>query len=289
MEKEIKRRKHIILDRPVLSVIVLLLFVLLVANIFSVPKNMIAWEDDSGSIWQIYDMGLALATLLAAEFVFTGVWFKGEFEGTLRGEIGAGLRLGAPLLLLDLAVFIFDRITGRGALNNVLMVLSMSLMAGIAEEIIFRSLILANFMRITKTYRGTLSAVAFSSLIFGAAHLANLASGADLLVTVMQVLATILMGFAFSGLYLTCGSIVPCMVLHFLHDVLAMLFLGINDSGAVTEAMTASSMAEEVITDALLLAMAILLLRPGNYEKIRGVWNRKWHSDKAEDLAEKTD
>lgn len=289
MEKEIKRRKHIILDRPVLSVIVLLLFVLLVANIFSVPKNMIAWEDDSGPVWQIYDMGLALATLLAAEFVFTGVWFKGEFEGTLRGEIGAGLRLGAPLLLLDLAVFIFDRITGRGALNNVLMVLSMSLMAGIVEEIIFRSLILANFMRITKTYRGTLSAVAFSSLIFGAAHLANLASGADLLVTVMQVLATILMGFAFSGLYLTCGSIVPCMVLHFLHDVLAMLFLGINDSGAVTEAMTASSMAEEVITDALLLAMAILLFRPGNYEKIRGVWNRKWHSDKAEALPEKAD
>ena len=109
------------------------------------------------------------------------------------------------------------------------------------------------------------------------------------MVSMVGALANTPLGLFFSGMYLTCGSIVPCMVLHFLHDVLAMLFLGINDSGAVTEAMTASSMAEEVITDALLLAMAILLFRPGNYEKIRGVWNRKWHSDKAEDLAEKTD
>ena len=92
MSKEVKKRRHRILDRPVLSVILLILFVLFIS-----------------------------------------------FEGTLRGEIGTGLRLGAPVLFLDLAIFIFDRITGRGALNNVLMVLSISLVAGIVEEITFRA------------------------------------------------------------------------------------------------------------------------------------------------------
>ena len=283
-----KKRKHRILDRPVLSVILLILFVLFISSLFSVTKLIIGGNGADGPIWQIYDMGTALASLLAAELVFTGVWFRGRFEGTLRGEIGTGLRLGAPVLFLDLGIFIFDRITGRGALNNVLMVLSISLMAGIVEEITFRSLILANFMRITRDYRGMLTAVVFTSLVFGSAHFTNLAAGADLTVTVMQFFAAFLMGLFFSGMYLTCGSIVPCMVLHFLHDVLAMLFLGINSSGAVTEAMTAVteamtafSMAEEVLMDTLLLVMAILLLRPANYKKIRGVWKRKWHSDRA--------
>ena len=281
MGKEVKKRKHRILDRPVLSVILLILFVLFISSLFSVTKLIIGGNGADGPIWQIYDMGTALASLLAAELVFTGVWFRGQFEGTLRGEIGTGLRLGAPVLFLDLAIFIFDRITGRGALNNVLMVLSISLVAGIVEEITFRSLILANFMRITRDYRGMLTAVVFSSLVFGSAHFTNLAAGADLVVTIMQFFAAFLMGLFFSGMYLTCGSIVPCMVLHFLHDVLAMLFLGINSSGAVTEAMTAFSMAEEVLMDTLLLVMAILLLRPANYKKIRGVWKRKWHSDRA--------
>lgn len=298
MEKEAEKRKHRILDRLVLSVFLLILFVMSFSVLFSAAEILIGGTDADGAIWQIYDMGAALATCLATELVFTGVWFRGEFEGTLRGEIWSGLRLGVPLFLLDLAVFIFDRIIGRGALNSVLMILSISLVAGIVEEIAFRSLMLANFMRITKTYGGMLAAVVFSSLIFGAAHFFNLAAGADPKVTVMQFLAAFLMGLFCSGLYLTSGSIVPCMVLHFLHDFLAMLFLGINASGAVTEAMTASSMAEEVITDTLLLVMALYLLRPGNYEKIRGVWERKWHSEKktydpvlsgARDLPEKED
>jgi len=281
MSKEAKKRRHRILDRPVVSVILLILFVLCISSLFSVVKFMIGGNGADGPIWQIFDMGTALATLLAAELVFTGVWFRGEFQGTLRGEIGSGLRLGAPVLFLDLAIFIFDRITGRGALNSVLMILSVSLVAGIVEEITFRSLILANFMRITGDYRGMLTSVVFSSLVFGSAHFSNLAMGADLTVTIMQFFAAFLMGLFFSGIYLTCGSIVPCMVFHFLHDVLAMLFLGINASGAVTEAMTVFSMAEEILMDTLLLVMAILLLRPVNYEKIRGIWDRKWHLDRA--------
>ena len=281
MSKEAKKRRHRILDRPVVSVILLILFVLCISSLFSVVKFMIGGNGADGPIWQIFDMGTALATLLAAELVFTGVWFRGEFQGTLRGEIGSGLRLGAPVLFLDLAIFIFDRITGRGALNSVLMILSVSLVAGIVEEITFRSLILANFMRITGDYRGMLTSVVFSSLVFGSAHFTNLAAGADLVVTIMQFFAAFLMGLFFSGIYLTCGSIVPCMVFHFLHDVLAMLFLGINASGAVTEAMTVFSMAEEILMDTLLLVMAILLLRPVNYEKIRGIWDRKWHLDRA--------
>lgn len=293
MGKEVKKRKHRILDRPVLSVILLILFVLFISSLFSVTKLIIGGNGADGPVWQIYDMGTALASLLAAELVFTGIWFRGQFEGTLRGELGSGLRLGAPVLFLDLAIFVFDRITGRGTLNNVLMVLSISLVAGIVEEITFRSLILANFMRITRDYRGMLTAVIFSSLVFGSAHFTNLAAGADLMVTVTQFFAAFLMGLFFSGMYLTCGSIVPCMVFHFLHDVLAMLFLGINASGAVTEAMTAFSMAEEVLMDTLLLVMAILLLRPANYKKICGIWERKWHSDRAgsdeKDLPEQED
>ena len=265
------------MDRPILSTVLLYLFVTLVTVVFQLVKLPIWGYGEAGTAELIYNIAYAFLTLAITELIYTKVWFKGEFEGTLKGDIAHGLQLMIPLTAIDLILFAYDRIMGKGSLNSILFVLSMSILAGITEEIMFRSLMLSNLMRITKTYRGMLCAVAASSLVFGVAHFSNLMGGADPGATILQFFGATCMGIFFAAVYLTCGSIVPCMAMHFVHDVIALMFLGINESGATIERTTTVSVIQEIILNIVLVAIAVILLKPDKYEKIRRTWNEKWH------------
>ena len=277
MENTITKKEHKVLDRPILSTILLIVFVSIVNIVFQAGQYMI-WGAGSGGIGQyFYSFITVFLTLLVTELVYTKMWFKGEFEGTLKGDIGYGFKLMIPVIVVDVLIFIYDRIAGTGSMNSILFVLSISFTAGIIEEIMFRSLILSNLMRITKTYRGMIGAVTASALIFGTVHLQNLIMGANLGATISQFFSATCMGFFFAAVYLACGSVVPLMALHFGHDVLALLFLGINEAGATTQPETMTSTIENMIMNIVLIVMAVIILKPDNYEKIRKVWNEKWH------------
>ena len=271
------KKTHKIMDRPILSTILLYLFVTLVTAVFQLVKIPIWGVSEAGAGGQIYNIAYSFLTLAITEMIFTKVWFKGEFEGTLKGDIGHGLRLMIPIVVVDLLIFAYDRFMGKGSLNSILFVLAASVVAGIIEEITFRSLMLSNLMRITSTYKGMMCAVTASSLVFGAAHFSNLIGGANVGATISQFIGATCMGFFFAAVYLTCGSIVPCMVMHFVHDVIALMFLGINESGATIQATTPESIIQEIILNIVLVVMTVILLKPDRYEKIRKIWDEKWH------------
>ena len=271
------KKTHKIMDRPILSTILLYLFVTLVTAVFQLVKIPIWGVSEAGAGGQIYNIAYSFLTLAITEMIFTKVWFKGEFEGTLKGDIGHGLRLMIPIVVVDLLIFAYDRFMGKGSLNSILFVLAASVVAGIIEEITFRSLMLSNLMRITSTYKGMMCAVTASSLVFGVAHFSNLMGGADLGATILQFFGATCMGIFFSAVYLTCGSIVPCMAMHFVHDVIALMFLGINESGATIQATTPESIIQEIILNIVLVVMTVILLKPDRYGKIRKIWDEKWH------------
>ena len=276
MESVNQKKVHKILDRPILSTILLLVFAVVLTGVLQLPKYFLWGTDINGTMQYLYDIAESFVLLLAAELIFTKVWFKGEFEGTLKGDLGYGFRLLIPVLVVEIVIFVFERIIGVGNLNNILFVLSLSVTAGIVEEVTFRSLVVANLMRIAKTYKGMITTVAATSLIFGAVHMTNLLQGANLGSTISQLFSATIMGIFFAAVYLACGSILPAMALHFLNDVFALLFLKINESGATTEGVTLLSTVENLLLDLVLLVIAFGLLRPGNYEKIRRVWDEKW-------------
>ena len=276
MEDMSQKKAHKILDRPILSTILLYVFVLVLSGVLQLPKYFLWGTNTSGEMQYLYDIIESFVLLLITELIYTKVWFRGEFEGTFKGDLGYGFRLLIPLFAVEIVIFVFERIMGIGSLNNILFVLSLSVTAGIVEEVTFRSLVVANLMRIAKTYKGMLAAVASTSLIFGAAHMTNLLQGANLGSTISQFFSATIMGIFFAAVYLACGSILPAMALHFLNDVFALLFLKINESGATVEGVTMTSMIENLLIDAVLLIIAFGLLRPGNYEKIRRIWDEKW-------------
>ena len=276
MEDMSQKKAHKILDRPILSTILLYVFVLVLSGVLQLPKYFLWGTTTSGEMQYLYDIIESFVLLLITELIYTKVWFRGEFEGTFKGDLGYGFWLLIPLFAVEIVIFVFERIMGIGSLNNILFVLSLSVTAGIIEELTFRSLIIANLMRIAKTYKGMLAAVASTSLIFGAVHMTNLLQGANLSRTISQFFSATIMGIFMAAVYLACGSILPAMVFHFLNDVIALLFLEINASGATVEGVTMTSMIENLLIDAVLLIIAFGLLRPGNYDKIRRVWDEKW-------------
>ena len=54
-------------------------------------------------------------------------------------------------------------------------------------------------------------------------------------------------------------------------------FLGINESGATIQATTPESIIQEIILNIALVVMTVILLKPDRYEKIRKIWDEKWH------------
>lgn len=90
----------------------------------------------------------------------------------------------------------------------------LSLGAAFSEEITFRGFIISRFSILTgKEWHGAV----LSSLAFSLGHLYQGATG---------LILTFIYGLMFAGLYVARRSIFPCIVAHFLQDVLILFALG---------------------------------------------------------------
>ena len=92
--------------------------------------------------------------------------------------------------------------------ETVLYILSMCFVAFL-EEVIFRGLLFKAMCKSNVT-----SAVIVSSLTFGAGHIVNLLLGEPLTDTLLQLLYASAIGFCYTALFLTGGSILPCILSH---------------------------------------------------------------------------
>ncbi|MEY9977852.1 lysostaphin resistance A-like protein [Lysinibacillus sp. RC79] len=89
---------------------------------------------------------------------------------------------------------------------------------GFYEELIFRGLIFKYL-----SAKGLKVAILGSSILFGIGHLANLASGADLLMTLLQITYAFLFGLVCAEIVAKTKSIIFPIVWHATHDFFAFL------------------------------------------------------------------
>lgn len=89
--------------------------------------------------------------------------------------------------------------------------------AGIVEEIIFRGLLFTSMLKTDKLK----SAVIVSSLTFGIGHIVNLLNGAALFDTLCQIIYAVAIGFCFTMLFYRSGTIIPCIISHFIINFLS--------------------------------------------------------------------
>lgn len=142
---------------------------------------------------------------------------------------------------------------GYPAIARILLFFVLALTIGFVEEAFFRGLMVRALL-----FRGRWQAVIISSLFFGIAHLFNLAAGANLAATLLQIVYALAIGFMYAALALRTQTILPLIVIHGLTDFFG--FLALNSTVVTTgvSTLTFVTTAGEIVA---FLAYSIILMR----------------------------
>ena len=218
-------------------------------------------------------------------------WFYPEFEGNLRGGRPAlGFKLGLFILIAwamtPVGMLRHPENYGSPTLAN----LALALMAGFGEETAFCGLPLSYLMRQWKDERKIPAALLLSSILFSLLHITNILGGASVSMTLLQLLASLCLGFFFGAVYLRSGNLWPCIVVHTIHDIVAFL-----DISTISDGIMARAFRWEDLPDLLLAVslgfVAFWLIRPAKRGEILALWREKWQplpEPTAEENADKT-
>ena len=123
----------------------------------------------------------------------------------------------SPLLLIALSPFTAG-INYNGGAALILANLFLTLGIGMAEEVFFRGIICGAWLG-----HGVGKAMMISSVLFGLSHILNIAGGAELGETVLQICFALVYGMVFALIFAESGSLLPCVLLHALHDFCAFI------------------------------------------------------------------
>ena len=125
----------------------------------------------------------------------------------VRGH-GKGFLYFIPLLIISSVNFWNGLTCNYDALETVLFILSMCFV-GFLEEVIFRGFLFKGMCKSNVT-----AAIVVSSLTFGMGHIVNLFLGAPVFDTMLQLVYASAIGFCYTVLFHTGGSILPCILSH---------------------------------------------------------------------------
>ena len=160
--------------------------------------------------------------------------------------------------------------------NPSLSAIFMGLAAGFGEETMFRILSLALVMRYVKEEK-RFSVIIIIALIFGLSHAGNVAQGADLVMTVAQVVHSTFMAFLFTGLYLGTGSVIFPIFAHGLCDFIAFTTdPSLSESGIIIQQYGTRQLLYEVVLAVIIGIAALYMLNKDKLTKTNKLWNEKW-------------
>ncbi len=206
-------------------------------------------------------------------------WFYPEFEGCLKCSsvsFADAFKPAAAIIPFWILSCIKELAFGSKFSVPTLAMISTSLMAGCCEEASFRGLGISYLMRQWKEENKVLPALLFTSAGFGLVHSANILSGAEVPITLIQTFSSFFIGLFLGAIFLRSGNLWPAMIIHFLHDVFAGMFL--SEGYVLTHAVGWIDAVD--LTLCLLLGIAgIYLIRPEKRAEIIEIWKRKWSMD----------
>ena len=239
-----KKREHRILDHTIISYFLLIFYVSLFEETLGGGSDRLignvlpGYTVESVVMGKTSDIsmgiGVAASTLLAA--LLFKLWFRPDFNGCLQKKgLKEGLLMLLPFLAIHYAGSIVSWITlGTG---SVFIALLRATAPGFGEEITFRGLGVANYMR--KIQSGQQIKVIFwlSSIVFGLIHLGNILQGGDPKAVVIQAFYAIGVGMLFGAVYLRTGNLWPTILGHWSVDFFELARVDLYESGGVMTGM----------------------------------------------------
>lgn len=155
--------------------------------------------------------------------------------------------------------------------------IALAFIPGFAEEVVFRGIPCANWMRVRDGGCGVLPCVLVTSLAFGLMHGTNVLAGASVSSTLFQLVYATALGILLSAAFLRTGSIWPCIIVHTLIDASAFAFTDLASAAVIAEELSIDGyfVAAAAATVAL-AAIGFFLVRPSKHPEIGELWSRKW-------------
>ena len=283
MLKRMDKRKHRILDHPVLSYFLLAIFVSLIEELLggvidimvgrAIPDYAVETQVMGQTMDLTMGVGVAAAALLAA-WLFK-LWFRPDFNGCLqKAGLKEGLLMLAPFLAIHYLGSIVSWITlGTG---SVVIALLRATAPGFGEEVMFRGLGVANYMRKIRS-AGQIKVIFWlSSIVFGLIHLSNLLAGGDTMSVVIQSVYAIGVGMLFGAVYLRTGNLWPTILAHWSVDFMEFIRVDLSGSGGVMIGMGIGDWIT-IAAGVFGAVWALRLMNPKYYDEIMEVWARKWN------------
>ncbi len=159
------------------------------------------------------------AALIAAMLAFAkknGLW---DYYGLCAPKTPARRMLFyLPMLIVSTVNVWFGAVPRKGFAEGAVYFLAM-IATGVAEELIFRGFLFRAMSR-----RSVASAVALTSVLFGAGHIVNLVNGSGMepLDNLCQLCYAVAVGFLFAAVLLRGKSLIPCMASHAAFNALSV-------------------------------------------------------------------
>ena len=148
--------------------------------------------------------------------------------------------------------------------EQILLILTLLVTAGVCEELIFRGIIL-NALRDwfgRNSFRGTLAAIILSSILFGSIHFTNLSIGMSFRGVLLQAITAVSIGIYLGAIYCRWGNIKRMIFLHALMDICALLPASLLTNAQLSENIeNITANYTQLLTAAIYLAVAIFLMR----------------------------
>ena len=268
--REDRLRNHKVLDHKVLTIFATITVFMIVANLVAIVP-MIVFGQGIASKVAVAVCNIALSLLML--FGYQNL-FKGQLD-TLVSWSSTGM-----LLVLPAAVYVLANIVSwpGATFNNPLTALILSMAPGFSEEIVFRAIPAANWMRIGNERRDIFSCVIATAAVFGLIHGMNILAGAALSSTLFQVFYAFCLGCLFAAVFLRTGSIWPCVILHTCIDFTSFLTKDMNNVGILsTELQFNPEFWIALVGSVIVLGWTFYLLRPAKQDEILALWKGKWH------------
>ena len=278
-----KKREHKILDHTIISYFLLAILVSLFEDILGtridklignvIPDYTIETVVRGKTMDLTVGIGVALAALLAA-WLFK-LWFRPDFNGCLQKDgLKEGLLMLLPFLAIHYAGSIVSWITlGTG---SALIALLRAAAPGFGEEIMFRGLGVANYMRKIRS-EGQIKVIFWlSSIVFGLIHLGNIFACGVPKSVVVQAVYAIGVGMLFGAVYLRTGNLWPTILGHWSVDFFELTRVDLAGSGGVMTGMGIGDWIT-IAAGAFGAFWALRLMNPKFYGEIMEVWTGKWN------------
>ena len=276
-----KKRSHPLAEKAPIVILLfggLVMFVLisiLGTIISAILKQFISFRD--------YESIDLLCTVFAALLVlaFHKFWYRPDYKGAFRNWVSVStmLKLSAVGFVYIVIIFILSVIDNHGVyFRPTFRMMCMALSAGVVEETAMRVIPVSIGMRYLKSNNRIMLACVISSVIFGLMHAANLAAGATVPMTVIQVIATGFTGLYLCALYQRTGSILPAMLWHTVNDFVNFACIPSIADGVMNGAVTWSLFVDLGCT-VLMGLFGLWVIRRENREKILTIWAKIWSRD----------